>query len=392
MAEAAIAATDANFREAAAKPVLARHLGPAWTAFDPAGTHVIGVLEGEGVGPEIVPVALSLLDVLDRNSRRDIELTRGGDIGYPAKERHGRALSPEVMHFARETFARRGALFCGPGGERFVYQMRQEFGLFCKFTPIEPLPELGAAGVVRGRVKAGADMIAVRENMAGLYQGSWDEADSPRGRLASQSFQYDERTVRDIMDVAASLAATRRRRVHVVLKPGGVPAISALWRSVAEDVCHAHSVELFEHEIDNAVYQLIADPAQFDVVVSPNMFGDVLADCAALLLASRGLSYSGNFMADGTGVFQTGHGAARDIAGQGIANPTAQIFSLGMMLRECFAWPEADAALRAAVRATLQDGLCTGDVASEGFTVLNTAEFGAEVRTRLEDIAPAMVD
>jgi 3-isopropylmalate dehydrogenase len=374
-----------------ARPVLAQHLGEAWKPFDPAEVHHIGVLEGEGVGPEIVPVALEMLDVLRTHTDRRIELTRGGDIGYPAMRRHGRALSSEVIGFAQETFARRGALFCGPGGERFVYQLRQEFGLFCKFTPIEPLAELAGSGVVREDVKAGADMIAVRENMGGIYQGSWQEEHSPRGKLASHSFQYDERTVRDIMQVAASLAASRRGRVHVVLKPGGVPAISALWGACAEEICRAHAVELHEQEIDNAVYQLIANPAQFDVVVSPNMFGDVLADCAALLLASRGLSYSGNFTPDGIGVFQTGHGAARDIAGQGIANPTAQIFSLGMMLRECFAWPQADAALREAVRMTLSDGLCTGDVAREGWRVLNTVEYGAEVKARLQDIAPAML-
>ena len=115
-------------------------------------------------------------------------------------------------------------------------------------------------------------------------------------------------------------------------------------------------IALAELEIDNAVFQLIANPGQFDVVLSPNMFGDVLADCAALLLASRGLSYSGNFNDAGNAVYQTGHGAARDIAGKDVANPIGQILSLGMMLRESFCWPEADAALRQAVRETLKPG------------------------------------
>jgi 3-isopropylmalate dehydrogenase len=132
------------------------------------------------------------------------------------------------------------------------------------------------------------------------------------------------------------------------------------------------------------VFQLIANPAQFDVVLSPNMFGDVLADCAALLLASRGLSYSGNFNDGGNAVYQTGHGAARDIAGKDVANPIGQILSLGMMLRESFCWPEADAALRQSVRETLRQGHCTGDIAMPGHQAVGTAEFGRRVQANLE--------
>ncbi len=143
-------------------------------------------------------------------------------------------------------------------------------------------------------------------------------------------------------------------------------------------------MDLHEQEIDNAVYQLIANPGQFDVLVSPNMFGDVLADCASILLASRGLSYSGNFNDAGNGVFQTGHGAARDIAGMGIVNPIGQILTLGMMLRESFDWPEADAALRSAIRATLRDGKRTIEIATPGCEILGTAEFGAQVAYNLE--------
>jgi 3-isopropylmalate dehydrogenase len=169
-----------------------------------------------------------------------------------------------------------------------------------------------------------------------------------------------------------------------VLKPGGIPSISSMWRRIAQEMVHETGIELAELEIDNAVFQLIANPGQFDVVLSPNMFGDVLADCAALLLASRGLSYSGNFNDAGNGVYQTGHGAARDIAGKDIANPIGQILSLGMMLRESFCWPEADAALRQAVRETLAQGKCTGDTAMPGHEAVGTAEFGRLVKANLE--------
>lgn len=375
---------ETNMMTEALRPRLSRFLGGEDRIFDPGRIHVIGALHGEGVGPEVVPVALGMLRILEANSSRRFDIRTGGAIGYPAKEVCGRSLSPQVTEFAREIFRDGGALFCGPGGERFVYELRQEFGLYCKFTPIEPLAELAGSGVVRPQVVAQADMIAVRENMGGVYQGKWDYSDSPDGATASHSFSYREADVRRILGVASRLAASRRCRLHLVLKPGGVPSISDLWRQCAETAAQEADVELHELEIDNAVYQLIANPGQFDVIVSPNMFGDVLADCAALLLASRGLSYSGNFDDLGNGVYQTGHGAARDIAGHDIANPIGQVLSLGMMLRESFAWPEADRELRTAVRAVLQTGKRTRDVATPNSEVLGTRAFGEELMAQLE--------
>ena len=280
-------------------------------------------------------------------------------------------------------------MFCGPGGDRFVYELRRQFNLYCKFTPLEPLPELRAAGPVRPEIAAATDIVAVRENMGGIYQGVWEEDGAPGARVARHRFDYHEADVRRIMGVAFDLAATRRGHVHVVLKPGGIPSISSLWRSIAEEMARDAGIALGELEIDNAVYQLIADPGQFDVLVSPNMFGDVLADCGSLLLASRGLSYSGNFNDLGHAVYQTGHGAARDIAGKDIANPIGQIFSLGMMLRESFCWPEADAMLRAAVRETLRSGIATSDLVMPAHRIVGTAEFGDAVAASLERLLAA---
>ena len=357
--------------------------------FDPARVHHVGVFLGEGVGPEVVPVAIQLLEVLAGATSRRFELHQGGAIGLPAKEICGSSLSPDVIDFASGIFDRQGALFCGPGGDRFVYEIRRRFDLYCKFTPIEPLAELRDAGQVRPEVVASADIIAIREGMGGIYQGSWEEFDIEGDRVASHRFEYRESMVRRIVDVAINLASRRRGQIHVVLKPGGIPSISSMWRRIAQEMTEAAGIALAELEIDNAVFQLIANPGQFDVVLSPNMFGDVLADCAALLLASRGLSYSGNFNDRGNGVYQTGHGAARDIAGKDVANPIGQIMSLGMMLRESFCWPEADAALRQAVRETLGQGKCTGDVAMPGHEVVGTAEFGRQVRANLERLLAA---
>jgi 3-isopropylmalate dehydrogenase len=186
------------------------------------------------------------------------------------------------------------------------------------------------------------------------------------------------------MTVAFRAASRRRKRLHVILKPGGVPSISALWRSCYRDLAGEFADgEVCEQEIDNAVYQIVTYPRQFDVIISPNLFGDVMADCASALLASRGLSYSGNFNARGHAAYQTGHGAARDIAGLNLANPTGQIMALAMMLRESFAWPEAAAKLVAAVKAALTGGLCTSDVVMPGHRVLGTMEFGQAVADSL---------
>ena len=370
----------------ALRPRLSDTLVAPSPEFEPEREHFVGVLLGEGVGPEVVPVALDLLRVLESKSRRKFRLAYGGVMGAAAKQSLGTSLPADVVEFARTTFEHGGALYCGPGGDRFVYELRREFDLYCKFTPIEPLPELRQSGQIRPEVVATADMIAVRENMGGIYQGSWEEVDIENDRVARHRFEYRESMVRRIVAVAINLAGRRRGRIHVVLKPGGIPSISSMWRRVAQEMASEAGITLGELEIDNAVFQLIANPGQFDVVVSPNMFGDVLADCAALLLASRGLSYSGNFNDRGNAVYQTGHGAARDIAGRGIANPVGQILALGMMLRESFCWPEADQALREAVRATYRRGCCTGDVAAPGLEIVGTREFGAEVQSQLEQI------
>lgn len=367
-------------------PRLSECLVQPMPRFDPTREHRIGVFLGEGVGPEVVPIAIDLLNLLASRSSRRICISMGGLIGVPAKQLYGSSLSPEVIDFAKDIFSQGGTLFCGPGGDRFVYELRREFDLYCKFTPIEPLPELRQSGQVRPEVVATADLIAIRENMGGIYQGSWEEVDVEDDRVARHRFEYRESMVRRIVDVAIKLASRRRGRIHVVLKPGGIPSISSMWRRVAQEMTHEAGIALAELEIDNAVFQLIANPGQFDVVLSPNMFGDVLADCAALLLASRGLSYSGNFNDRGNGVYQTGHGAARDIAGKNVANPMGQVLSLGMMLRENFSWPEADRALRGALRATLRAGYCTADVAATGMKVIGTDEFGSQLHTNLERI------
>ncbi len=350
---------------------------------------VVGVLVGEGVGPEIVPVALGVLDALAAATGRRFDIRVGGLIGTEARRLRGNGLPDETADFCASVFADGGALFCGAGGARFVYELRARFDLFCKFTPLKPLLALRDTGALRPDHLAGADIVAVRENVGGLYFGKWQREKDDEGRvIASQKFGYRQDHVERILGVAGRLAAMRNGRLCVVLKPEGVPAISELWRETLEKLQATTSFDVAEiMEIDNAIYQLVADPGHFDVIVSPNMFGDVLADCGALLLGSRGMSYSGNFSEDGKSVYQTGHGAAHDLAGSDNANPVGQILALAMMLEESFMWPEGAMAVRDAVAATLAEGYRTADIAAPGSRVVGTRELGVRICDALQTIA-----
>jgi len=344
----------------------------------------IGVLVGEGIGPEIVPAALSLLETLAQHGALRFEIHHGGVIGQAALQTSGQSLTRKVIDFAEGIFSMGGALFCGPGGARFVYELRAHFDLYCKFTPLQPFPALRQCGPLVASRLIDVDIVTVRENVGGLYQGAWSTDIDADGRaLARHSFCYRERDVDRIVGVALRLARRRRNKLSLVLKPGGVPSISRLWSERSELLAAGTGVALDVMEIDNAVYQLIARPAEFDVVVSPNMFGDVIADAGALLLGSRGLSFSGNFSSDGKAAYQTGHGAAHDIAGTDRANPLGQMLSLAMMLEESFALPSAAAAIRLAINDVLASGKRTRDIAEAHGTVLGTQAMTEQVRAAL---------
>jgi len=249
---------------------------------------------------------------------------------------------------------------------------------------LQPFPALRQCGPLVASRLIDVDIVTVRENVGGLYQGAWSTDIDADGRaLARHSFCYRERDVDRIVGVALRLARRRRNKLSLVLKPGGVPSISRLWSERSELLAAGTGVALDVMEIDNAVYQLIARPAEFDVVVSPNMFGDVIADAGALLLGSRGLSFSGNFSSDGKAAYQTGHGAAHDIAGTDRANPLGQMLSLAMMLEESFALPSAAAAIRLAINDVLASGKRTRDIAEAHGTVLGTQAMTEQVRAAL---------
>lgn len=351
---------------------------PAWVAPDGPLNPVIGVLHGEGVGAEVVGAACITLDAIRDKTGRAIDVAIGGKIGLAAKAESGQALSTAVIEFCESVFARGGAILCGPGGGRFVYDLRARFDLYCKFTPVRHIADIDDISILRPERLRGVDMVVVRENVGGMYFGR-SEMLHGEERSAVQNCIYTERQVRRILGPAIALARRRRGLLALAVKPDGIPAISALWQDNLEQLAAPTGVKWRVLEIDNAAYQMIANPHEFDVIVAPNMFGDVLSDAASLLVGSRGLSFSGNFGPARHAVYQTGHGSAHDLAGLDRANPVGQILSLAMMLRESFGWHSEATAIEAAIATVLGQGWRTPDIANSSSRVIGTLELGERI-------------
>ncbi len=348
---------------------------------------VIGVLKGEGIGNEVVGAALMVLTALESAGDVRFELRTGGIIGTEAEAQHGTPLSREVIDFCRNVFADGGAILAGPGGGRFVYDLRREFDLFCKLSPLRICPALVGDNHIKAEYLRDVDILLIRENVAGLYQGEWNEQPGQNGeRTAGQSFRYSESEVRRILTVAARIAAERRGILHVVIKDGGVPAISRLWRDCAGEITRGMPIQCHLLNVDLAVYRLLQQPQEFDVMVSPNLFGDVLADLGGVLLGSRALSFSGNFSSAGAAVYQTNHGAAYDLAGTNRANPAGQIYSLAMLLRESFGLVRHADIIETALAATWNQGWRTADLVHDG-SPIGTREMAERVAGEVRRLA-----
>jgi len=355
----------------------------------PEGVLTVGVLPGEGIGREVVAAALRVLAAIESACGRRFEIRTGGAIGREAEVLSGRPLTEEVVSFCREVFDGGGAVLAGPGGGRFVYELRRRFDLYCKISPLCPRDALASVGPLKPSTGgARTDVLIVRENVGGVYQGQWGDAvEAGEGRVCEHRFRYTERQVRRILESAAALAKARRGLLAVVVKEGGIPGVSALWREVSEEVASRAGVRACSVDIDLMAYRLIREPTSFDVVVAPNLFGDVLADLGAALLGSRGVSFSGNFSEDGAAVYQTNHGSAVDLAGLDRANPIGQIEALAMMLRESFGLTREAGWIETGVDEALRLGFRTFDVLEEGTTLVGTAEMGQRISAAVARVA-----
>ena len=344
---------------------------------------VVGILRGEGSGPELIDAACSVLDAVAESCRLNFCVKTGGDIGFLSAERTGEFLTDEVAEFCREIFADGGAIMAGAAGGRFVYDMRRRFELYYKLNPLRSYPELRDVCRIKLLAKS-LDILVVRENLQDVYQGNSVEASCEDGREILHTCVHKEKQVRAVLEVAATAAQRRRNILFVIGKNSGLPAIHSLWRACALELAEASGVEVSLLDIDYAVYKLLQEPESFDVIAAPNCFGDILSDLGGVLAGSRGLTFGASYAADGAAVYQTNHGAAYDRAGTDTANPVGQIFSAAMMLRKSFGLPMEARLIEDSVRALWRARWRTADLAEPGCKIAGTRQFAELVARQIQ--------
>ena len=347
------------------------------------------VLPGDGIGPEIVAEAVKVLDRLVADGLA-IELDEGliGGAGYDAV---GDPLPPATLDMAKEADAILLGAVGGPKWEPLEIALRPEkgllglragLGLFSNLRPAILYPQLAGASSLRPEIVSGLNIMIVRELTGGIYFGQ------PRGirelegggRQGFNTLVYAEHEIERIVRSACEIAMKRGRRLCSVDK-ANVLECTELWREVATRVVTDEypDVELSHMYVDNAAMQLVKWPKQFDVIVTTNMFGDILSDAAAMLTGSIGMLPSASLNEKGQGLYEPIHGSAPDIAGQGIANPLATILSVAMMLRFSLGQPELADRVEKAVDSVLDQGLRTPDILSDGMTEVGCERMGDAV-------------
>jgi len=359
-------------------------------------THRVCLLPGDGIGPEISLEATKVLEAI--GARFDVTFEFDSALlGGAAIDATGTPLPDETIAKAREADAVLLASIGGPKWdttdpakprpEQGLLGIRKALGLYANLRPVKIFDALRETSTLKPEFLEGVDMLIVRELTGGLYFGARDrELDVPNageagapGMRAYDTMDYSEFEIARIARVAFDAARTRRGTVHSVDK-ANVLETSRLWREVVHRVHEAEypNVELVDQLVDNSAMQLIRRPAQFDVIVTENMFGDILSDEASMLTGSLGMLASAS-LGDGAALYEPSHGSAPDIAGQGVANPLAMLLSVELMLRFSFEMHEAADSLAEAIEAVLDQGWRTRDIASAvtpDDRVVGTSEMG----------------
>ena len=356
----------------------------------------IAILPGDGIGKEIVAEAVKVLNRIDLPFEMEEAL-----VGGSAYAAHGHPLPDATLKLAKEADA---VLFGAVGDwqydklerhlrpEQAILGLRKNLELFANFRPAICYKELTHASSLKPEIVAGLDILIIRELTGDIYFGQ------PRGRRESpdgafkghpeafDTMRYSRPEIERIAHVAFQAARKRRGKVLSVDKANVLETFQ-FWRDVVNEV-HAEypDVELEHMYVDNAAMQLVKAPKRLDVVVTGNMFGDILSDEAAMLTGSIGMLPSASLNSKGQGLYEPSHGSAPDIAGKGIANPLATILSAAMMLRYSLQQPEAADRIESAVQHVLASGLRTSDIWSEGTTKVGTREMGEAVVTALSTI------
>jgi 3-isopropylmalate dehydrogenase len=348
----------------------------------------IAVLAGDGIGPEIIAQAMKALEVLRRDGLKlELEDAPYGGAGYDA---HGDPLPPATLQLAKEA----DAVLCGAVGgpqydalprdkrpEQGILRIRKELQLFANLRPAMLFEELADASSLKRELVAGLDILILRELTGDIYFGE------PRGRRTNargeregyDTMLYSEPEIRRIAEVGFQAAMKRGRKLTSVDKEN-VLETSRFWREIVKDVAKKYpEVELSHMYVDNAAMQLVRKPKQFDVIVTGNMFGDILSDEASMLTGSIGMLPSASLDANNKGLYEPAHGSAPDIAGKDIANPLATILSAAMMLRYTFNQEAAAQRVETAVKKVLAQGYRTADIYATEMRRVGTREMGDAV-------------
>ncbi len=348
----------------------------------------IAVLPGDGIGPEIVAQAVNVLEALRKDGLKiELEFAAIGGAGY---DEAGDPLPDATLALARESDA---VLLGAVGGyqydnlprpqrpEQGLLRIRKGLGLFANLRPAMVYPELVNASTLKPELVSGLDIMILRELTGDIYFGQ------PRGirtlengeRQGFDTMHYSESEIRRVAHVGFQSALKRNRKLCSVDK-ANVLDTSMFWREIVTEVGKEYpDVELSHMYVDNAAMQLVRAPKQFDVILTGNIFGDILSDEASMLTGSIGMLPSASLDANNKGLYEPCHGSAPDIAGKNLANPLATILSVAMMLRHSFANEEAAQRIEGAVRRVLQQGLRTGDIYEEGMQKVGTEAMGAAV-------------
>ena len=351
----------------------------------------IALVPGDGIGPDIVREAVRVLDKAAEIYGHSISY-KEIDAGGISIDKYKVPLTDDALESAKESDA---VLLGAVGGpkwdhvpgnlrpEKALLGLRSGLGLFCNLRPAVIYPELSSASPLKSEViSRGVDLLVVRELTGGIYFGEKGRSDD--GKSAYDVMRYSVDEINRIAKKAFEAARLRRYHVTVVDK-ANVLETSRLWRETVSELAKEYSdVSLDFMYVDNASMQLVRDPQHFDVLLTENMFGDILSDEASMITGSIGMLASASLRDDSFGMYEPIHGSAPDIAGKNIANPIATILSAAMMLRYSFSLEKEAKAIEDAVSSALSDGVRTKDIASEGEDFVGTAECGDEIIRRLK--------
>lgn len=352
----------------------------------------VAVLPGDGIGPEVIAQATRVLAAAGRRFGHEFQLQEGliGGIAYDAT---GQPLPPATLELCRSSDAVLLGAVGGPKWDNLPVHLRPEAGallplrkaldVYANLRPAMVFPALADASTLKREVVEGLDILVVRELTGGLYFGEKRREEIPGGQRAVDTLVYTTEEIRRVARRAFELARRRRKKLTSVDK-ANVLESSRLWREVVSELAKDYpDVELNHMLVDNCAMQLVRNPKQFDVILTENLFGDILSDQAAQLVGSLGMLPSAS-LGDGVGLYEPVHGSAPDIAGRQLANPIAAILSVALMLRYSFGLEEAALAVERAVAAVLEEGYRTADIMEPGKKQVGTLEMGRLIAEKVE--------